>query len=94
MIKIAREQGIMSKVLTNEDGMLRHNESRKLLENVLGERIIYIEFVNEPSELLKRALFPAKTDGVDFEINMPNIIIKAGKERVKQIIGKKGEILD
>jgi len=90
MIKIAREQGSMSKVLTNEDGMLRHNESRKLLENVLGERIIYIEFVNEPSELLKRALFPAKTDGVDFEINMPNIIIKAGKERVKQIIGKKG----
>lgn len=90
MIKIAREQGRMSKVLTNEDEMLRHNESRRLLENVLGERIIYIEFVNEPSELLKRALFPANTDNVDFELNIPNITIKAGKESVKQIIGKKG----
>jgi small GTP-binding protein len=90
MVKIAREQGITSKVLTNEDEMLRHNESRRLLENVLGERIIYIEFVNEPSELLKRALFPANTDNVDFEINMPNITIRAGKESVKQIIGKKG----
>lgn len=90
MIKIAREQGIMSKILTNEDEMLRHNESRRLLENVLGERIIYIEFVNEPSELLKRALFPANTDNVDFELNMPNITIRAGKENVKQIIGKKG----
>lgn len=90
MIKIAREQGIMSKILTNEDEMLRHNESRRLLENVLGERIIYIEFVNEPSELLKRALFPANTDNIDFEINIPNITIRAGKENVKQIIGKKG----
>ncbi|MEG0774359.1 GTPase [Clostridium sp.] len=91
MIRIAREQGAMLKILTNEDETLKEKDSRKLLESIYnGERIIYIEFINEPSELLKRALFPANTDKVEFEVNMPNITIKAGKEKVKQIIGKKG----
>lgn len=90
MIRVAREQGIMSKVLTNEDDILGNGKNRRILENILGERIIYIEFVNEPNILLKRALFPAKTDNVEFEINIPNITIKAGKETIRQIIGKKG----
>lgn len=90
MIKVAREQGRMLKILTNEDEILREKNSRRLLESILGERIIYVEFINEPRELLKRALFPANTDNVEVEVNTPNITIKAGKEKVRQIIGKKG----
>lgn len=90
MIKIAREQGVMLKLLTNKNNILIDKNSRKLLESTLGEKIIYIEFINEPIELLKRALFPANTEDVEFVIDMPNITIKAVKEKVRQIIGKKG----
>ncbi len=90
MLKVAREQGAMLKILTNENEELKEKSSRVLLENILGERIIYIEFINEPRELLKRALFPANTDDVEFEVNIPNITISAGKEKIKHIIGKNG----
>lgn len=90
MIRIAREQGRMFKILTNEDEMLKVKNSRILLEDVFGERIIYVEFINEPNELLSRALSPAETDNVIFEINIPNITIKAEKEKLGQIIGQNG----
>lgn len=89
IIKVAREQGVMSKVLTTDE-TLKESNSRRLLESILGERIIYVEFTNEPNELLKRAIFPAKTDNVIFEMNNKDISIKAKKENLKHVIGRNG----
>ena len=80
----------MLKILTNEDELLRAKGSRRLLESILGETIIYITFINETSELLKRALFPADTGNIELAISMCNITIKGVKENIEQIIGEKG----
>lgn len=90
MLKVAREQGVMTKIMTHEDKNLKQNNSRRLLENIIGEKLVYIEFINEPSELFRRSLFPAKTEDIELEINLPQVIIRASKGKISGIIGKKG----
>lgn len=89
-IRIAREQGIMSKILVKEDIFLKYNKYREILRNIIGERIIYVEFTNDSKELLKRALYPAKIDNIDIEFNLKDIVIKAKKDDIRHIIGKGG----
>lgn len=90
MLKVAREQGVMTKIMTHEDKNLKQHNSRRLLENIIGEKLVYIEFINEPSELFRRSLFPAKTEDIELEINLPQVIIRASKDKISGIIGKKG----
>ena len=90
MLKVAGEQGVMTKIMTHEDINLKQHNSRRFLENIMGEKLIYIEFINEPNELFRRSLFPAKTEDIELEINLPEVIIRASKDSVRGIIGKKG----
>ncbi len=90
ILKVAREQGVMTKIMTHEDKNLKQYNSRRLLENIIGEKLVYIEFINEPNELFRRSLFPAKTENIELEINLPQVIIRASKDKISGIIGKKG----
>lgn len=93
VIAVAREQGKQLKVLVNgHNEVLASNSRRKMLEKVFGERIIYVEFTNDPIELFKRAIFPGKTDNVSMEFNSENMTlnIQASKDVIGSIIGKGG----
>ena len=89
-VRISREQGVMIKVLLQKDDFLKNNYYRKILENVFGERIIYVEFTNDIGELLKRALYPAKLENVQFIFDGKEVLIKVEKSSIKQVIGKNG----
>lgn len=88
MLEIAREQGSMMKILTHENVILKDNKNRSMLESIIGERIIYVEFTNEIDELIKRSIFPARPDNLQVEIFNKEITIKVDNRFVGQILGR------
>jgi len=93
VIAVAREQGKQLKVLVNgHNEVLASYHGRKRMEKVFGERIVYVEFTNDPIELFKRAIFPGKTDNVSMDFNSEKLTlnIQAGKDTIGSIIGKGG----
>lgn len=93
VIGVAREQGKLLKVLINgHNPILASIKERKRLEKIIGERIIYVEFISDPIELFKRAIFPGKIDNADirYDANERVFEVKAPRDIIGSIIGRHG----
>ncbi|MDR0140313.1 GTPase [Metabacillus idriensis] len=89
---IAREQGHLTKILYKDVNPIFDFRRRKYLENILGERVISVEFYPDPIELFRRAMFPARVElnQIEYESKGHKFIIKTSKDEIGKIIGKKG----
>jgi len=90
IINIAREQGIMTKILISNKCLIPFKIIKRLNE-ICGEQIVMISWTDNRKELIKNALFPANIEEKDIIIiNEKLIKINTSKDLKSRIIGKRG----
>lgn len=89
VVKVVRQQGRIAKVLGREQGLLARQEVRSIMENIVGERIYFVPFISDPSELLSRAIYPARImpEQVLFNPKLRKFVVSVPRELVGSLIG-------
>lgn len=87
IIAVAREQGSIAKLLIRDKKLF---EDQERFENIIGERIIYVEYIDDdPVKLFQCAICPAKlnTDAISFDPKNMTYEIKIAKSQISEVVG-------
>lgn len=91
IFKIARIQGDRIKVLFRNEIILKNKYARREMEHILNEKIVYVDYINDIKELVRRTLFPADTKDLIIEVDGQEVTIRADKKSIGRLIGKNGD---
>ena len=98
---IARDPGVRSKVAvsSHQEGIdpvgscigLRGNRIQSIVNELQGEKIDVIEWNNDPSELIKRALSPAEVQAVETDPDENTAYVVVPESQMSLAIGRDGQ---
>lgn len=92
IIAVSRDQGLIAKVLIRDKKVFEKVEDQERLENIIGERIIYVEYIDDdPVKLFQRAICPIKLnhDVISFDPKSMTYKIRVDKSQVNEVIGNR-----